>query len=101
VGVPIKTTMKQYEIWTGYYWRDGLLPKEPELQAVIKALDFKSACMKYELKNRLESIELQEKQGYVNKLSYVDYYDPDTQTNHWCGKYYPSREEAQKSFEES
>lgn len=53
------------------------------------------------LKNRLESIELQEKQGYVNKLSYVDYYDPDTQTNHWCGKYYPSREEAQKSFEES
>lgn len=44
--------MKQYEIWTGYYWRDGLLPKEPELQAVIKALDFKSACMKYELKKQ-------------------------------------------------
>lgn len=92
--------MKLYEIWTGYYWRVGSLPKKPELQATIEALDFKSACMKYELKSRLESIELQEKQGYVNKQSYIDFYNPDTQTNDWCGKYYPSKEEAQKSFEE-
>jgi hypothetical protein len=91
--------MRKFEIWTGYYSVDGSSPCEPELHAVVEALDFKSACMKYELQSRLNSIELQEKQGYVCKQSYVDFYNPDTQTNSWIGKYYPSKEEAQKSFE--
>ncbi len=91
--------MRKFEIWTGYYSVDGYSPCEPELHAVIEALDFKSACMKYELRSRLDSIQLQEKQGYVCKQSYVDFYNPDTQTNGWIGKYYPSKEEAQKSFE--
>lgn len=90
--------MKKFDIWTGYYTCDGYFAKEPELVDSIKALDFKSACLKHEILQQLHSIELQEKQGYVNKQTYVNFYNPENLYNSWTGKYYETKEEAQKSF---
>lgn len=90
--------MKEFEIWSGYYSVDGQSSTEPVLLATVLALDFKSACMKYELASKLQTINQQEKQGYVDDQTYKWFYNPDTYTNSWIGKYYQSRKEAQKSF---
>lgn len=90
--------MEKFEIWLGYYSIDGYTSTKPKLVATIEGLDFKSVCMKHTLKSMLDSIELQEKQGYVNSQSYEWFYNPKTMGTGWIGKYYPSREEALKSF---
>lgn len=90
--------MKEFEIWTGYYSIDGYSTTEPELVAVVLALDFKSACMKYELASKLETINYQERQGYVDNQTYEWFYNQNTCTNLWTNKYYSSKDEAYKSF---
>lgn len=90
--------MRKFEIWLGYYSIDGYTSTKPELVATMEGLDFKSVCMKHTLKSMLDSIELQEKQGYVNNQSYEWFYNPKTMNTGWVGRYYPSKEGAMKSF---
>ena len=93
--------MKEYEIWIGsYHLGQGYSPpKEPELIAKEKGINFKVACFKYELKSMLESCEKQEvKNGYVDSQSMNWFYNQNTNSNSWSGKYYETKEEALKSF---
>lgn len=90
--------MKKFDIWIGYYNIDGNPPIEPELVCTIEALDFKAACMKYELLSVLRTIQYQESQGYVDNQTYEWFYKPHELTNTWTGKYFSSREEALETF---
>jgi len=62
------------------------------------AINFEIACLKYELKRNLKSIEKQEREGYVNNQSKEWFYDWKSNRNSWTGKYYQSREDALESF---
>jgi len=95
--------MKEYEIWLGYYHlgqgHHGSI--EPEMVAKVKATSFKVACWLYELYSAYTSlIERMEKGGYIEDAHFgISYYKPETNSNSWTGKYYETKEEAQKSFD--
>ena len=93
--------LKAYEIWLGKYslgqgYSD---PTEPEKVATVGAVDFKTACLKFELTRKLERIHQGEVNGDLNNQDYPWWFDENTISNSWTGKYYESKEEAQKSFE--
>lgn len=92
--------MSKYEIWIGYYsLGQGMSDStEPNMIAEEEAIDFEVACLKYELKSKLTSIEEQEKQGYVDSQSKEWFYYWKDNSNGWTGKYYKTRQEALKSF---
>lgn len=93
--------MIEYEIWIGSYnLGQGYDPStEPQFIAKVTAKDFKTACIKYELKSRLDFIEEQERKGeYITNQDYEWFYSPHTNSNSWTGKYYETKEEAQSSF---
>ena len=76
-------------------------PKEPELIGKIKATSFKIACVIWEHKNAIKSLEERMERGdtYIEDIHFGSwYYNPKTNSNSWLGKYYESREEAIKSF---
>jgi hypothetical protein len=94
--------MKKYEIWTGLYslgqgYTDSI---EPEKWGEEEAIDFRTACMKHELKSTLKRIEEGEQLGNLNNQDYNWFFNPHTVTNGWIGKYYESKEEAMKSFKQ-
>lgn len=90
--------MQTFEIWTGYYCVDGYCSTEPELKAQVLALDFTSACMKYELASKLDAINYQERQGYVDNQTYEWFYNWKNNCNSWTGYYYPTKEQALETF---
>ena len=95
--------VKKYQIWLGsYHLGQGFMyNKVPELVATIKAPNFKVACLLYELNKQLDFINKQIKEDeYVDMQSCRWFYNFDTNHNSWTGKYYETKAEAQKSFEQ-
>lgn len=93
--------MKEYEIWIGYFHlgqgHDG--STEPKLAGKETASDFTIACLKHELRKKLNFIEDADKKGqYISHQDREWFYDWKRNSNGWTGKYYETREEAQKSF---
>lgn len=96
--------LKKYQIWIGMYdlGQGYGRPTKPELCDEIEAPDFRTACVLYELRRSLESIE-----GMIAKDQYVDHqscrwhYDFNRNYNSWTGKYYESKAEAELSFFEN
>lgn len=92
--------MRKYEIWVGYYHL-GLGhhgSKEPELIDIQFAPDFKTACLLSELKGKLKRIEEGIIKENLNSQDYPWWFNENTVSNSWLGKYYESKEEALKSF---
>jgi len=92
--------MREYEIWVGYYQlgQGHHGSTEPKLCGKEKAINFKMACFKHELKSTLASVERQELNKRVDSQSPQWWYDPHSNSNSWLGKYYETKEEAQESF---
>lgn len=92
--------MKEYQIWVGYYHLgQGYDPPScPQLDATIKATTFQVACYIHELQGTLKSVIDQNEKGYVQLQSLHNWYDPNTMTNDWTGKYFQTEEEAWTSF---
>ena len=97
----MKYPLKEYQIWIGYYHLgQGSLPStEPKLVSVIEAPRFDVACFIYELQSNLDSIKRTiELDNYVSHQDCEWFYNRSTNRNSWTGKYYETKEEAQKSF---
>jgi hypothetical protein len=93
--------MNNYEIWIGnYHLGQGFMPPtEPELLGTVMANSFEIACLKYELGGMLETIDRKDRNGeYISDQDKEWFYRWQTNYNSWTGKYYPTREEALKSF---
>lgn len=94
--------MKKYQIWIGYYspgqgYGD---PTESKLLAEVEATTFELACLKYELISMAKSIERKELSGeYISHQDKEWFYNWRTNSNVWTGKYYETKEEADKSFQ--
>lgn len=92
--------MKEYEIWIGY-WHGGQgshASTSPQLVATETAINFQVACVKHELKCKLEAIAHQEAQGYVDSQTLAWFYKPATNSNGWTGEYFESEAKAWESF---
>ena len=96
--------MEKFEIWTGNYnlgqgYHQG---ESPEKVGEEVALNFTVACMKHELRKRLEFIELLEKRGNQMEdiISTGLKFDLNLQSlsQPWIGGYYQSKVEALKTF---
>jgi hypothetical protein len=95
--------LRSYEIWLGWYHlgQGYSEPSKPELVAVIRATSFKIACVIYEHRLAIDTLNqrMGRKDTYIEDIHFGKwYYDPLTNSNSWTGKYYESKEEAQKSF---
>lgn len=93
--------MQEFEIWAGVYdLGQGSDPStEPTFMGKESSIDFKTACLKYELKRSLEHIEHCEKTGqYLDNQSREWFYNPTSNSNSWTGPYFSSKEEAKKTF---
>ena len=93
--------MKSYEIWLGcYHLGQGHHgSRKPEKVAFIEAPNFKVACLLYELRSKLSFIEkLIENNQYVEHQTCRWFYNFNTNSNAWTGKYYESEKEALRSF---
>jgi hypothetical protein len=93
--------MKKYEIWVGNYHlgqghHGSIAPEHIDTQF---APDFKTACLLSELKGKLKRIEEGILKGNLNSQDYPWWFNENTISNSWLGKYYESKEEALKSFE--
>ena len=94
--------MKEYEIWIGNEVQcQGASPRlEPELLAKFKATSFRVACYIYELTSQLDFINKQmlDPHSHIENIHFGRLsYNPDTNSNTWLGRYYPSREDALSS----
>jgi len=90
-----------HEIWVGYYHlgQGHHGSTEPQLVDTVVARDFKTACLKHELRSSLNSVEESERvDRYISSQDYTWSYNPYDNSNSWTGKYFPNREEALKSF---
>jgi hypothetical protein len=85
-----------YEIWVGHYHLGQGYdpPTSPQRIGTVYAPSFKQACYIYELESSLRTA----KSTKLGNRDYVSSYDPHKMYNSWTGYYYPSREEALKSF---
>jgi len=89
---------KKYQIWIGQYnlgqgYGDQL--KEPFLAGTIEAYTFKIACCIHEHEQALKFL----RDKMVEDIHFgVWYYNPNTNSNSWTGKYFETREEALKTF---
>ena len=92
--------MRYYEIWIGDYslGQGSNGPMEPERVATIESVNFKTACIKYELTSKLERIVEGEKLNNLNSQDYPWWFDENKVSNSWTGKYYETEEEAWESF---
>jgi hypothetical protein len=89
--------MTAHERWAGKYTHST---EEPELLGRVIASSFRVACWLYELQSTIHGIQsLMEKDIEPDDEHFGKwYYDPITNSNFWTGKYYQTKEEAQKSF---
>ena len=96
-----KKPIVKFQIWIGNYslgqgYSD---PTEPKLVAEVEATTFQLACQKFELISMVKTIEEFEKAGrYISHQDREWFYDWRTNSNAWTGKYYETKEEAEKSF---
>jgi hypothetical protein len=93
--------LRTFEIWVGYYHTDQgqRPPTEPKLLAKISAPSFKIACVLYELRRKLKHIELMcEKDMYIGTQDCKWFYDFNTNSNAWTGKYFETKDAALKTF---
>lgn len=93
--------MKKFEIWIGYcHLGMGSLPTtEPKKVGEEIASSFEIACLKYALRSKLEWLETADASGqYISSQDKEWFYNWRENSSTWIGKYYPSKEEAQKSF---
>lgn len=92
--------LKKYSLWLGdYHLGQGYHgPTKPELVAMVKAIDFKTACYKYELQSKYRRLIEGEIKDDLNSQDYHFYYDPTKLINSWTGKYYETKDEAWTSF---
>jgi hypothetical protein len=92
---------KKFEIWTGYYHLgqgyDG--STEPYKWGEEEAIDFKTACMKHELRSHLKRLEDGEEKGNLNMQDYEWFFNPHKISNSWIGQYFENKEEAQKDID--
>jgi len=94
--------LKKYQIWIGYYnMGQGSTPStEPQLVATIKAPRFDVACLLYELESNYKFIQQAMKRDqYIDHQTCEWFYNRSSNSNSWTGKYYETKQEAQKSFE--
>ena len=90
---------KEFEIWIGNFGVGQGYPevKEPKLASRVIADNFRNACLIHEhqlaIKHIYDSIRINV------SVDLRWFYDYDTNSNSWTGKYYSSYEEALKSFE--
>ncbi len=97
----MKYPLHKYQIWIGnYHLGQGYDPStEPQMIGEVIAPNLKVACVLYGLRSMLGSIEHQmSKDGYVDNQSCRWFYNFETNSNSWTGKYFETREEALKSF---
>lgn len=93
---------KTYEIWIGFFCGEqGYRSTEPQFIATVEAVNFKTACIKHELLCKMERIAEGEKAGNLNDQDYEWFFSPRVIGNWWIGKYYQSKEEAEKSFKDA
>ncbi len=93
--------MKKYEVWIGsYHLGQGYTPStKPERVAIVEAPNFKVACTLHELRSSLKSIESRVEKGeYIDHQSCRWFYNFDTNSNSWTGKYFETEKEALDSF---
>lgn len=92
--------MKLYEIWIGncHLGQGDHRSTEPEKVGEEVAVNFKTACIKMELKKKLQRIEEGERKGNLNNQDYPWWFNENTISDSWWGKFYETKEEAQKSF---
>jgi len=96
-GKPIK----KWQIWIGSYslGQGYSEPSEPNMIAEVEAATFDLACLKHELLSKLKFIEEKESKGeYIDFQSRRWFYNWDSNSNSWGGKYFETREDALKSF---
>lgn len=92
-----------YEIWRGCYGSRGQGDhgsSQPEFLGRIEASSFKIACVIYEHISSVRFLQFQMMRGdkYIEDIHFGTWnYIPETNSNAWAGKYYPSKEEALKS----
>lgn len=94
--------LKQYEIWTGPHGSTGTGDDgytESRYWGSERASTFELACLKHELRQMLNNIESMDNAGeYVDNQSKEWFYNWQTNSNSWIGKYYPSKQEADRSL---
>jgi len=93
--------MKKYEIWIGDYHLGQGFHHNGKSEKVGEevASNFQIACLKYELRSKLLFLEkYDDGKKYVSPQDCTWWYNPETNSNSWTGKYYESKEEADKSF---
>jgi hypothetical protein len=93
--------MRLWQIWIGKYHlgQGSDPPTEPQMIAEVEATTFDLACLKYELRTSLDSIERREAKGeYIDFQSRRWFYDWDKNANSWTGRYFETKEEAQQTF---
>lgn len=96
---PVIPQLKKYEIWTGYYQIDyGDAETKPRKWGEEEAINFKTACLKYELKSKLQRLEEGEAKGNLNSQDYPWWFDHNQIRNSWVGQYFETEEEAWKTF---
>lgn len=92
---------KDYQIWIGDYDLGqgyGRQTDKPTLVATVNAIAFDIACLKYELRQSLEGIERQEKEGYVDNQTRNFHYNWRDNRNSWTGRYFETEKEAWTTF---
>lgn len=92
--------MKEFEIWIGNYNLGQGYGSSYKPHFITKeiSVDFKTACIKYELKSKLKRLEEGEIKNNLNSQDYPWWFNENTISNSWTGKYYQSEEEALQSF---
>jgi hypothetical protein len=92
--------MKTFEIWVGYYHlgQGSHGTTSSRKVGTIEAIDFKTACIKYELKNKMDRILEGEKDKDLNSQDYPWWFNADKISNSWTGRYFETEEEADQTF---
>lgn len=98
-----KPEIFEWEIWIGdYHLGQGHHgPTAPEMVGKVKATSFKIACIIYEHQSQIDSLKARMERGdtYIDDIHLGHwYYKPEYNGNSWTGKYYETKEDAQKSF---
>lgn len=95
--------MEKYEIWLGNHnlgqgYHQG---HEPIKVGEVEATSFKIACCIYEHQSAIDSLKERMERGdtYIEDIHFgCWYYNPETNSNSWTGKYFESKEAAMKSY---
>ncbi len=96
-----KYPLKEYQIWIGNFdlGQGYTSPKKPTLVAKVEATDFRVACTIYELTKSLNDIKnMIFNDQHVEHQSCRWFYNFDTNSNSWTGKYFETKKEAQATF---